>query len=186
MSLLPRVHGDVQYKDPVTLDEVDPRNAYYLRENASGQNHSRIRTLYHKSTLERILGNSNRASSPITRRAFQRSDILKAPVAGRVHPDLEGKPMSTVLKDKDTARHTYTRLKAGQRLDMITSNPDALSVTVTKLNKGTPQNRTYRTNVTMSMEFSEAGMKAFLQSLGDAVSKSNTNVSLATSRVVRG
>jgi len=182
---LPRVHGDVEYEDPVTLNRVDPRNAYYLRENTTGQNHSRIRTLYHKSTLDRIIGSENQGVSPITRRSFRRSDILKAPVPGRVHPELEGQLVSTVLRQRDTAKHTYTRLTPGQRVDLLSSNPEALSITVTKLNQGTPQSRSYRTNVNMSMEFTESGMKGFLQSLADVVDKSTDRVTLTGSRVVR-
>lgn len=183
-NALPRV-VDEEYEDPVTMNSVNPREAYYIASNATGAGGSRIRHVFHKSTLDQILGTSAQAPSPLTRKPFRRSDIKKAPLPGRLHPQLENKKVQVVFKHQDTMQHTFSRLRPGQRIDFITSEPEKISVTVTKLDKGSPGNRTYRMNVNMDMNFTNSSIRHALNSLADVVGQSTEIVNVTSSRVVR-
>lgn len=71
-----RISGDTNYTDPITKNSVNPKEAYYLKPDVSD---TKIHHVYHKSTLQRILGSNRKAKSPITRRDFFQSNIREAP-----------------------------------------------------------------------------------------------------------
>lgn len=66
---------DVSAIDPISLDLVDPDRAVYLQPNVSG---GRATALYDYGQLDTLLAR-RQARSPMTRRPFTASNIMRAP-----------------------------------------------------------------------------------------------------------
>jgi len=182
LSDYPRTATGFDAVDPVTLTQVDVADQYYIRENTTRR--KEIRHVYHKATLERILDGQRSALSPITRKPFTKHDIVRAPAAGRIHPELEGKKIQVVLKTRDTKEHVGPRLKEGQRADILMREREN-SLTIKKMSRFGGMRR-YRVNVTLSVEAKgDEGLSRILDAISDVVQCSNSIIHVDSSRVVR-
>jgi len=176
-----RLSKDAEYTDPVTMNKVDSKEAYYLKPDVSG---SKIRHVYHKSTLDRILGSNRKAKSPITRHEFYRTNIRQAPRDGYLHPDLVRKKFQLVFNDRDTWKYTFTAIPPGSRIDYLLNDDNSL--TVTKRPGGSSGKRTYQMNINMSLVFSDSKyVERAMSSLVDLVSQSGTMISVDGSRIYK-
>jgi len=177
-----RLAANVNFTDPITYTNVDNRNAWYIKPNTTGHT---IRTVYHKSTLNRIIGNASGAPSPITRHRFTKDNITPVPVLGRLHPDLAGKDFKTVFTDRDTHKYTYSSIKPGCRMD-FTLDGDNNSITMYKRpGIGSSGNRQYQVNINLKMDVKDADMERALRHLANAVDASQTSRKVLRTRVIR-
>jgi hypothetical protein len=108
--------------DPVTLNNVNDSNAYYLRTDV-GKNR-KITAIYKKSTLDELV-NRRQMYSPMTRKPFIKDDIRKVPIDGRVHPEFENNTMWEVLGHPDTTQYVINKMKTD---DLISFVPERGSV----------------------------------------------------------
>lgn len=135
--------AEVDRTDPVTLNDIDMKKAYYLRSDVS--NNGRIKAMYKKTTLDRVLRTD--ARSPLTRKPFFRTDIAQVPRMGRVHPDLLGKNMETVLSHDDTKMYTWNVLKKGQTATFLTNDDGATKLKVKKVEPASDGSRQYEVSI---------------------------------------
>lgn len=182
ISDYPRTPSGFDQTDPVTLTPVDIGQRYYIRANVTKR--KEIKHVYHKDTLERILNGHRHAASPMTRTMFTKHDIARAPDAGFIHPDLEGKKLQMVLRSKDTKNHVGPRLKVGQRADIL-MREGGNSLTIKKIG-GNENNREFRVNVTLSVNVvGDKGLSNILDAISGVVENSVTMIHVESSRVVR-
>ena len=177
-----RVASNINFTDPITYTNVNSRNAWYIKPNTTRHT---IRTVYHKSTLNRIVGNARNAPSPITRRRFTKDNITQVPVLGRLHPELSGKDFKTVFTDHDTLKYTYAPIKPGCRID-FTLDGDNNSITMYKRpGVGSPGNRVYQVNINLKMDVKADDMERVLRHLANAVDASQSSRKVLRTRVIR-
>lgn len=176
-----RLASNTTYTDPVTMNRVNPDEAVYIP--ADSTNH-KIRHVYHRSTLNRILNGERKAKSPITRREFYRANIKRVPRDSRLHPELEDKKFQLVFSMNDTHKHTYTTVKPGSRLDFLMTDDNSL--TVRKHTGGSSGNRDYTMNVNLKLEFNDSKrLENAMRKLIDVVGQSTTIISVTGTRVVK-
>jgi len=176
-----RISGDTNYTDPITKNSVNPKEAYYLKPDVSD---TKIHHVYHKSTLQRILGSNRKAKSPITRRDFFQSNIREAPRDGYIHPELAGKKFQHVFLERDTLKHTFSAIQPGTRLDYLLSDDNSL--TIYKKPGGSSGNRVYSMNVNLTLTYPDKkNVEKALTSLVDVVGQSGNIISVKGNRVYR-
>lgn len=166
--------------DPITLAKVSWDNAYYIRQDAIGK---RIRHIYQKGSLDRLFAkNQNSATSPITGKRFHKSDVLKTPFPGRVHPDLEGKKIQTVLRSMDTKDHVAPRLHMNQRVDILMDQPN-MSLTIQKVERDSPVRR-YKVNIQFQLDvYGKNRMDAMLDAIASVLDQSTNKIHVTGSRL---
>jgi hypothetical protein len=163
------------------MNTVASDEAVYIPTDVT--NH-KIRHVYHRSTLDRILEGQRKAKSPLTRKEFYRADIKRVPRDSRLHPELENKKFQLVFEMKDTHKYTYPTVKPGHRLDFLLSDDNSL--TIKKHTGGSSGNRHYSMNVNLKLEFNEVKRLEYaLRKLIDVVGNSTSIISVTGSRVVK-
>lgn len=178
-KVLPRAKKNVDRRDPVTFDNVDPKKAYYLRPDAPN---GHIKAVYKKTTLDKLLATN--ARSPITRRQFFRTDIGHVPRTGHVHPDLLGKNIETVLTHDDTRQNTWQSLKKGQTIKFVLNDDGATTFKIKKVEPATDGSRQWQ--VTFDSTFKirgHAAMNTFADGVANCFKANTTRVLVADSLI---
>lgn len=178
----PRVPTGVDYVDPITYEEIPVDDAWYIETNVPRDN--RIKHLYQKSTLKQLMGTSGLGKSPFTREFFQARDMKKAPLPGKIHPNLVGKRLQTVLRSPDTKDQVPFRICEGQRVDFTIREPGN-TLTIAKLPRS-GSSRRWRVNMNLSLEvIGKPDMDTIMDNIAQVLETSSTRLHVDSSRIVR-
>lgn len=180
---LARLNKSTDRQDPVTFNDVDIQKAYYIRPDATN---GVIKAMYRKSTLDRLVS-GGRGTSPLTRKTFFRTDIALVPRSGRVHPDLLGKNMETILSHDDTKAYTWQSLKQGQTATFVTNDDGNTKLKMKKIAPAQDGSRQWEVSLNTTFVIKGHGaMDDLADALAGAFKANKTRVLVMDSRVTAG